>query len=141
LCTLEINIDFPEEYDYSSDGILLFISTFGRICPGYSLGSSTLLIQEYSEIPESFKNTKLKFTTNGHQTVLFKPKPNTDYVINFDHSNSLSMTLLSNEEFFFEDEAKYLTERKGYKAREFEEISPAQQAGSWNILFKYIVIN
>jgi hypothetical protein len=38
-----------------------------------------------------------------------------------------------------EDEAKYLAEKHGFKVREFEDVLPAQQAGSWSILFKHII--
>jgi hypothetical protein len=42
---------------------------------------------------------------------------------------------LCKEDFYFDEEVKFLAEKQ-IKVRDLEDQSPAQQAGSWCILFK-----
>lgn len=60
----------------------------------------------------------------------------TAYRISVLGSTPYHLTVYSKEEIGMEEESKYLVDKKGLKMREFEELSPAQQAGAWSILFK-----
>lgn len=44
--------------------------------------------------------------------------------------------MYSKDDFFFEEEGKYVTDILGLRVRDFEDTIAAQQAGVWTILFK-----
>jgi hypothetical protein len=131
--------DFPSDFNYEGDGILIFISTFGKNRHSFHNGIPSLTIDEYSFEVTPCKSNPVKISCNGVQTVLFFPKRDQVYTFDFNPFHSVSINVLSKyDDFWLEDEAKYLVDQKGMKMREFEECSAAQQhPNSWNILFKY----
>jgi uncharacterized protein affecting Mg2+/Co2+ transport len=118
-----------------SQSIIVFFQTYGRL-KAHNICESSVTLEEYDWKSISVKSYVTRISTNGFAGIKIKLHPGKAYKFSFDCNTSYCLNLFSREEFFFEDEAKYLLERQGVKCREFEDISPAQQQGSCIILFK-----
>lgn len=62
-------------------------------------------------------------------------KSSAAYRLSIDSQNPYFITMYSRDEFYYEDEAKYVADRLAVKVKEFEE-SVTIPASSWGILFK-----
>jgi hypothetical protein len=118
-----------------SQSILLFFQTYGRSNP-QCMYESSFTLEEYDWKSISVKSYVARISTNAFASIQVKLHPGKTYKFSVDCNTSYCLNLFSREDFFFEDEAKYMLEKHGVKCREFEDISPAQQQGSWIILFK-----
>ena len=116
--------------------ILVFFSSFGRVKGGLSVPQPSLTLEEYDWKSCISKPALYRLSTNGVASSVIRINPGQLYRFVIDASSSYSLTLLSKEDFYFEDESKILTEKYGVKVRDIEETSPAQPAGTWYMLFK-----
>lgn len=126
----------PEDRE-TSQSVLLFFQTYGRFKSPTNSGSHSVILEEYDWKSIAFKKSIARISSNGCAAVFTKLKPGQSYKFSIDCSSSCCVTILSRDDFYFEDEAKYLLEKHQIKCREFEDSSPAQQQGSWCTLFKY----
>ncbi|KAJ3405384.1 hypothetical protein HDU80_001467, partial [Chytriomyces hyalinus] len=122
--------------------ILVSLSTFGRSKSDGQASTSSLIIEPYSwkydpqPGPLAIKPV-LRLSTNASLATFFKmPVGNQAYRFIVDCPTSYNLTFWSRDDYCMEDEAKYVTERLGLAVRDVDESFPAQQAGSWFMLFK-----
>jgi hypothetical protein len=129
----------------TDSGIIITLASVGK-----NSFASNLILDEFTWQSIQARESCLKVTSNGIAGTFFSPSPGYYYNYFFDlragyrfsveGSNSYIITIFSKEEFYLDDEAKYLTDRFDVKIREFEDTLPAQTVTpSWNILFKYLV--
>lgn len=50
------------------------------------------------------------------------------------------LQILSREDFYLEDESKYLAEKLQVKVKEFEDICPAQTTGTYAVIMKFVFL-
>ena len=128
----------PEEQVSPVDpGILILLSTFSKQgTPSFCGVSASLQIEEYRFGDRIEKAPVLGTFSNGYTGIFFKPQPGVGYRVSLENTASYTLTFYSKEEFQLEEEPKYLTEKQGFRMKEFEDTLPPQQVNSWSILFK-----
>jgi hypothetical protein len=118
-------------------GVIAMLCTHSKPGGSSSYGVNTVVLIEECQLAGTLqKKPVIRMCSNGYSGFFFKPQPGVGYRISFESSSSYSLNLYSKDEFVVEDEVKYLTEKHGFKVKEFEDVLPAQVAGSWAILFK-----
>ncbi|KAJ3104288.1 hypothetical protein HDU97_009364 [Phlyctochytrium planicorne] len=122
--------------------IIISVSTYGR-CKAEGLSSTTsVTVEPYewkygSTLPGFRKKPLLRINTNGAAGSCLKVNQcKKAYRITIDCPTSYHITFYSREDFFLEDEGKYLSDKLGLFVRDIDETFPTQQAGSWFVLFK-----
>ncbi|KAI8894553.1 hypothetical protein BC833DRAFT_651992 [Globomyces pollinis-pini] len=118
--------------------ILIMVCTFGRISPNVNSPLS-VYVEDFNWKSSVPKESLIRINSNGYSATLLKPFPGRGYKFSVDGTTCYSITLLSMNDYMFDDESKYFTEKCGLKIREFEEVAPPQQPGSWSLLFKHQV--
>ncbi|KAJ3309415.1 hypothetical protein HDV04_006156 [Boothiomyces sp. JEL0838] len=101
--------------------------------------SASIFIEEYYWESPVKNRQVLRLKGNGYTSAFLKNTPGIGYRVIAENSNSFTVTFLSKDDFTIEDEGKYLTEKHGFKIREFEDHIAALQPGSWNVLFKHVL--
>ncbi|KAJ3302382.1 hypothetical protein HDV03_005023 [Kappamyces sp. JEL0829] len=130
----------PEDATLGSEsGFLVMLSTFGRVL-AQSSGMTNVIAEEYSWNGTLSNGPAWRMTSNGVSSTFMTPTPGVGYRLAIDGPSPFVVTIFSKEDFYLEDEAKFLQERNSVKMREFEDTLPAQTAGSWSILLKHVLM-
>ncbi|KAJ2999333.1 hypothetical protein HDV02_003114 [Globomyces sp. JEL0801] len=108
--------------------ILIMVCTFGRISPNVNSPLS-VYVEDFNWKSSVPKESLIRINSNGYSATLLKPFPGRGYKFSVDGTTCYSITLLSMNDYMFDDESKYFTEKCGLKIREFEEVAPPQQPG------------